>query len=193
MSGSCPEPGAEVIFQWRKWDGSPHWRHECVYLGADEWGDWLGQPAGWVSTRPGAQLRTACPDVTLVPRQADFALTAYRRHPEGMRIYIDLGWDVRWSDDPSLVTGIDMDLDVVRVEGERGTWVDDRDEWEEHSARYGYPAEVMTRLEALAVDLERRVRAQAAPFDDATADRWLDRMEAFCSLRKGERTVPRLD
>ncbi|RYZ26107.1 MAG: hypothetical protein EOO10_16455, partial [Chitinophagaceae bacterium] len=45
------------------------------------------------------------------------------------RIYIDLGWDIRWSDDPLLATGIDMDLDVVRVEGERGTWVDDRDEW----------------------------------------------------------------
>ncbi|BDZ40568.1 hypothetical protein [Microbacterium suwonense] len=37
----------------------------------------------------------------------------------------------------------------------------------------------MTQLEALALDLETRVRAQVAPFDDATADAWLDRLEAL--------------
>jgi len=194
MSDARPAPGTEMVFQWRKWDGSPHWRHECVYLGADEWGDWLGQPIGWHSARPGAQFRadgsnvTLLPaidhvgqrrKVTLTPAAADFALTVNRDHPKNMRIYIDLGWDVRWSDDPLLATGIDMDLDVIRVEGERGTWVDDRDEWAEHSARYGYPAEVMTQLEALALDLEIRVRDRVAPFDDAVPDAWLDRLEAL--------------
>jgi hypothetical protein len=183
-----------MIFQWHKWDGSPHWRHECVYLGADEWGDWIGQPIGWHSSRPAAGFTAQGPNVTLVPAidhvgqrykvtlvppAVDFALTVNRDHPKGMRIYIDLGWDIRWTDDPLLATGIDMDLDVVRVEGERGTWIDDRDEWEEHSARYGYPAAVMRHLEALALDLEERVRAQVAPFDDATADPWLDRLEAL--------------
>lgn len=194
MSDVRPAPGSEMIFQWRKWDGSPHWRHECVYLGADEWGDWVGQPVGWHSARPGAAFVAQTPNVTLVPAvdhiaqrdkvtlvpaSADFALTVNRDHPRRMRIYIDLGWDVRWSDDPLLVTGIDMDLDVVRVEGDRGTWVDDRDEWEEHRVRYGYPAEVTVHLEALALDLEDRVRARTAPFDDATADPWLDALEAL--------------
>jgi hypothetical protein len=178
MSDARPATGDEMTFQWRKWDGSPHWRHECVYLGADEWGDWIGQPIGWRSMRPGAEFIAEGPNVTLVPA-IDHALTVNRDHPKGMRIYIDLGWDIRWTDDPQLATGIDMDLDVVRVEGERGTWVDDRDEWAEHSIRYGYPADVMTHLEALALDLEDRVRAQVAPFDDATADAWLDRLEAL--------------
>ena len=31
---------------------APHWVHECVYLGRDEWGDWFGQLAGWRSSRP---------------------------------------------------------------------------------------------------------------------------------------------
>lgn len=181
-----------MIFQWRKWDGSPHWRHECVYLGADEWGDWVGQTVGWASERPGRAFTVSGPSVTLVPAlaagsafaragiaHADFAVTVNRNHPKGMRIYIDLGWDVGWSEDPLLATGIDMDLDVVRVEGARGTWVDDRDEWAEHAAEFGYPADVMERLEGLALDLEERVRAQSAPFDDATADVWLDRLEAL--------------
>lgn len=179
MSDARPAPGAEMVFQWSKWDGSPHWRHECVYLGSDEWGDWVGQPAGWHSARPGAAFIAATPNVTLVPRQPDYALTVNRDHPRGMRIYIDLGWDIGWSEDPLLAIGIDMDLDVVRVVGDRGTWVDDRDEWAEHSVQFGYPAEVMTRLEDLALDLEHRVRAQTAPFDDATADGWLDRLDAL--------------
>ncbi len=193
MTTERPAFGTEIVFQWRKWDGSPHWRHECVYLGEDEWGDWVGQPAGWGSERPGRTFTAHAPNVTLVPPSGDFALTVNRGHPEGMRIYIDLAWDLRpvpgstsaGGADPSgseagmpvLFTGIDMDLDVVRVEGERGTWIDDEDEWEEHRLRYGYPAAVQRHLVALAADLEQRVRAQLPPFDDATADAWLDRLE----------------
>lgn len=168
-----------MIFQWRKWNGAPHWRHECVSLGSDEWGDWIGQPVGWHSERPGAEFFAEAPNVTLVPASADFALTVNRNHPKAMRIYIDLGWDIRWTDDPLLAIGIDMDLDVVRVDGDRGVWIDDRDEWDEHRVRYGYPAEVVGHLESLALDLEQSVRAQRPPFDDATADVWLDRLEAL--------------
>lgn len=191
MTAGLPAAGTEVVFQWRKWDGSAHWRHECVFLGADEWGEWVGQPAGWGSARPGRSFTAPGPNVTLVPPSGDYALTVNRDHPEGMRIYIDLAWDVRSasaspadvgaagqsSGAPVLFTGIDMDLDVVRIEGERGTWIDDEDEWDEHRVQYGYPDEVQRHLEALAADLEQRVRAQLPPFDDASADRWLDRLE----------------
>ena len=182
-----------MIFQWRKWDGTPHWTNEEVYLGADQWGDWLGQPAGWRSVRPGREFVADSPDVTLIPSSdaahgADHAVTVHRAHRTGLRVYIDLGWDIRWVDGsavdpvtglPLLATGIDMDLDVVRRLDERGTYVDDRDEWAEHSIRFGYPADVMTHLESLALDLEQRVGAQVAPFDDATADAWLDRLDAL--------------
>lgn len=185
MTAARPASGTEIVFQWRKWDGSPHWRHECVYLGADEWGDWVGQPQGWRSERPGRAFRAAAPNVTLVPAGGDHALTVNRDHPEGMRIYIDLAWDLR--DDPAAVsqpgvplfTGIDMDLDVVRVDGERGTWIDDEDEWDEHRLQYGYPADVQRHLETLAADLAEQVRAQLPPFDDATAEVWLDRLDAL--------------
>lgn len=82
-----------MIVQWCKWDGSPHWRHECVYLGADGWGDWIGQPVGWLAERPGASFRTEAPNVLLVPRpdpdrlRSEFALNVNRDHPRGLRIY----------------------------------------------------------------------------------------------------------
>lgn len=165
--------------QWRKWDGSAHWRSDCVYLGSDRWGDWLGQPQGWTSVRPGYEFVAETPNVTLIPAdRADYALTLHRDHPRGLQVYIDLAWDIEWQSDRQ-VTGIDMDLDVVRRHGERGTYVDDRDEWAEHSIRYGYPADVMAHLEALTLDLEQQVRAQVEPFDDATTDRWLDRLDAL--------------
>lgn len=173
-----PPPGARTLFRWRKYDGSPHWVHECVYLGRDEWGDWFGQPVGWISERPGARFIAEGPNVTLMPPSGDHALTVNRDHPHQMRIYIDIGWDVRWSDtEPGVAGGIDMDLDVVRCENERGTWIDDEDEWDEHRVAYGYPPELVARLETLAADLEKRVRAREAPFDDATPDAWLDLLE----------------
>ena len=172
-----PEPGTRLEFRWRKWDGGAHWVHECVYLGADEWGDWFGQPTGWRSHRPGREVVASGPNVTLLPPSGDYALTVNAAPPAAYRIYIDLAWDARW--DAGEPTGIDMDLDVVRAVDARGVFVDDRDEWDEHRVAYGYPLDVAERLEALTIDLERRVAASAPPFDDATADRWLARLAAL--------------
>jgi protein associated with RNAse G/E len=169
-----PEPGTPVVFRWRKWDGAPHWVHDCVYLGADEWGEWFGQPAGWRSHRPGREITTSGPNVTLLPPGGAYVVTINQTPPAHYRIYIDISWDATWEGDEP--TGIDMDLDVVRAVDERGLFIDDRDEWDEHRVGYGYPLDIVERLEALAVDLERRVGAHESPFDDATGDRWLARL-----------------
>jgi len=173
-----PVPGTVTQFRWRKWDDGVHWVHDCVYLGHDSWGEWFGQPAGWRSIRPGRNVVTAGPNVTLMPPSGEYAMTV-NAAPSRTRIYIDLGWDIGWSQSaPGVAEGIDMDLDVVRALDERGIWIDDRDEWDEHRVHYGYPRDVVERLETLAVDLERRVRAAEAPFNDATADAWLERLAA---------------
>lgn len=172
-----PPVGSRLVFRWRKWDGSPHWIHECVYLGSDEWGDWLGQPTGWRSSRPGRDLLTSGPNVTLLPPTGDYVVTVNEVPPAKSRIYIDISWDARW--DAGEPTGIDMDLDVIRSVDERGVWVDDRDEWDEHRVAYGYPLDIVRHLEAVTIDLERRVTASEPPFDDATADAWLARLAAL--------------
>lgn len=168
-----------MTFRWRKWDGGVHWVHECVYLGSDEWGDWVGQRDGWRSVRPGRDVRAKGDNVTLVPPGGAYACTVNAEHPE-TRIYIDIAWDVRWSEtEADVIEGVDMDLDVVKAHGERGVYIDDRDEWEEHLVHYGYPRDIVVRLEDLTLELERQVTAGRAPFDDATADRWLDRLAAL--------------
>ena len=168
------------MVRWRKWDGAPHWLHECVYLGSDRWGDWFGQLPGWSSARPGLGIDVQHPNITLMAPSGEFAYT-HNAAPHGTRVYIDLAWDLRWVEGEP--TGIDMDLDVVE-HAERGIWIDDRDEWDEHRVHYGYPVEIVARLEALAVDLEHRVLDREAPFDAVTGDAWLSRLSAL---------APRLD
>jgi uncharacterized protein len=171
-----PAPGTRLSFRWRKWDGGVHWVHDCVYLGSDRWGDWFGQPTGWRSIRPGRDLAAEHPNVTLMPPSGDYAYT-HNAAPHRTRVYIDLAWDVRWSGDGE-PTGVDMDLDVV-AHLDRGVYIDDRDEWDEHRVAYGYPLDVVAHLETLAVDLETRVTAGEAPFDAATADGWLAELAAL--------------
>ncbi|RKT33267.1 hypothetical protein DEU34_1857 [Microbacterium sp. AG1240] len=167
-----PAPGTRLVFRWRKWDASTHWVHDCVYLGSDEFGDWFGQFAGWRSHRPGRDVVASTDNVTLLPPSGEWVFTA-NAPAHRTRVYIDLAWDARW--DAGVPTGIDMDLDVVE-QADRGVWIDDRDEWEEHRVRYGYPLDIVDRLEAVTLELEARVTRREAPFDDATIDRWLGRM-----------------
>ncbi|GAA1637398.1 DUF402 domain-containing protein [Microbacterium flavum] len=169
-----PAPGTPLVFRWRKWDGSPHWEHDCVYLGSDRWGDWVGQRSGWHSQRPGLEFDADGDNVTLIPPSGDYAATFNATHPR-LAIYIDVAWDVRWED--GAPTGIDMDLDVVRARDGRGIWIDDRDEWDEHRVQYGYPLDVVTRLETVAIDLEREVTQESVPFDGLTAAHWLSELD----------------
>lgn len=171
---SRPAPGTRLVFRWRKWDGSPHWEQDSVYLGSDEWGDWFGQQVGWRSVRPGREFVCRQPNVTLVPASGDWAFT-HNAAPHPVAVYIDLAWGAGFDDDGT-PTGIDMDLDVVRRTDERGTWIDDRDEWDDHRVRYGYPADVVAHLEAVAVDLEQKVLEGRAPFSDAVTGPWLQRL-----------------
>ncbi len=82
-------PGTRIVFRWRKWDGSPHWEHECVFLGSDEWGDWFGQRPGWRSARPGLTAAVEAPNVTLLPPDGTWVLTV-NAEPRITRVYIDI-------------------------------------------------------------------------------------------------------
>lgn len=174
--------GDAVPVRWTKWPGTEHWEHECVWLGSDEHGDWLGQRAGTRSWRPGRDVVAGTANVVLVPVEGDWVATFYPPgHETTMEVYIDLGRSVGWSATaPAAVVGIDMDLDVVR-DGRRGTWVDDEDELVEHAALWGYPPELVSHLEEVAQRLRDEVEAHRAPFDRVTPSGWLDRLASTTS------------
>lgn len=170
MNQPRPEPGSPIVVQWRKWDGSTHWRHEGYYLGQDRWGDWVGQRTGQPSRRPGAGFSAEQDGVTLFPHQGPY-VHSWNAEPAATAIYIDLAWDLQWT--PQGPTAIDMDLDVVRGRDGRQTFLDDQDEWAEHQVQYGYPREFIEQVQTEAERLLGEVAAGRAPFDAVTGEHWL--------------------
>lgn len=68
---------------------------------------------------------------------------------------------------------MDLDLDVVRRDDGR-VWVDDEEEFAEHSTCYGYPAGVVAVARETADAVLAAVREEAEPFG-ATWRRWVER------------------
>jgi protein associated with RNAse G/E len=67
----------------------------------------------------------------------------------------------------------------VRRTDQRGIYIDDEDEWDEHRVEYGYPLHVVNRLEAVTQDLKRKVTDRVAPFNEATTRPWFDVLAAL--------------
>jgi protein associated with RNAse G/E len=89
-----------------------------------------------------------------------------------VRVYVDMTTPPVW--DGAVLRAVDLDLDVVQGTSGR-VWVDDEDEFAEHRAAFGYPADVSR----LAMDSCDRVRAAVeagrAPYDGAAAA-WFTRL-----------------
>jgi hypothetical protein len=162
-----------------KWGDRPHWEFDGVLLGSDEHGDWIGIPAGTHMTRPGAEYVAPVDQVGLVPAAGDPAgrgwLATFHAPCGAAHTYVDMTTPPYW--DGAVVRAVDLDLDVVRVEDERGVYVDDVDEFAEHQVRYGYPPEVVTLATDTCARILAAVVAQAPPFD-GSAEPWLAQVAA---------------
>jgi hypothetical protein len=172
--------------RFRKWDGTPHWVFDGTYLGSDEHGAWIGYPVGTLLSRPGLRYHAKSPGVVLV---GGFGwIPSFNGRPHETAVYIDLATVPEWRHDgggtgsaPAWeVTSADMDLDVIALrDGHRQDkhgqqfFIDDEDEFAEHTVKYGYPPSVVARVRADADALLTAVRAGEPPYDGATADRWL--------------------
>jgi len=169
-------PHDDAAVRWRKWDGTQHWTSDIVLLGEDEHGIWLGRHAGGVQSRPGASYVARTDNVVLIPSVGDWVASFFPpAHPDRVRVYVDIAADVRWHRESRTLTAIDMDLDVIRTDDERGVWIDDEDEFDEHRVAMGYPDDVAAATEATAAEVLRLVRTRVAPFD-GHADAWLARI-----------------
>ena len=165
-------PGDLVVARAWKYDGAAHWVVPGRYLGADEHGHWVFQPRGSFVARPGLGFMAASDAVCLFPHAGSWVATFYDdEHPDGCLVYVDISTGLGWR--PLLPAGweansIDMDLDVVRFAG-RPAFVDDEDEFAEHTVTKSYPAGLAADMRAACASVHRAVSAGAAPFGGTAA------------------------
>ncbi|MGW9166679.1 DUF402 domain-containing protein [Agromyces sp. NPDC055658] len=171
--------GDTVRVRATKWDGSPHWAFDGVWLGADEHGEWIGFPPGTRFARPGAEFTADWPSLTLVT-PSGWVPAFNLGHPRGLGTYVDLATVPEWRADASgfTVAYVDLDLDVVERDGE-AAFIDDEEEFAEHSVRFGYPSELVARVRADADGVLGAVRRREPPFDGATAAAWFAALAAL--------------
>lgn len=171
------QAGELVIARAWKYDGSAHWVVPGTYLGRDEHGHWILQSQGALVSRPGYGFYAASDALCLIPASGQWLGTFYDdRHPGNLRTYLDLATEIGWrrmSHGGWEVNSVDMDLDVVRST-DRGLFIDDEDEFEEHAQAYGYPRELVTSIRAEAEQLLESVEGARAPFN-GVVDFWFAR------------------
>jgi uncharacterized protein len=97
---------------------------------------------------------------------------AFNAEPAWTEIYRDITTEPRWLH-PGDVTMVDLDLDVLRMRRDGQVQLVDEDEFAEHQARYGYPADVIRQAEESAAWLLMTIRARTEPFGTGYR-RWLD-------------------
>jgi uncharacterized protein len=150
---------------YRKYDGSLHWHTEFGWLGADEYGTWLGAPAGSQCQRGYEEPVTfAQAYVLLIPASGWWTMSC-NAEPCWTELYIDVTTEPRWVTDDH-VEMVDLDLDVVRY-FDGSAEILDEDEFAEHQVRYGYPAEVIGNAERTASAMLAAVTSGAEPFGQA--------------------------
>ncbi len=190
-------PGALIRVEVTKWGERPHWRFAGVWLGSDEYGEWLGFPAGTHNTRPGFSFDSEVDTVTLVS-PGDFWIATFHAPGNWCEVYVDMCTPATW--DGNVLRTVDLDLDVIRMapespanspfapQNQRAAWgqvfVDDEDEFREHQVAYAYPAEVIDSARASCDAVLAAVRGRQAPYD-GTHLRWLTVLTSLASTRDG--------
>ena len=156
--------------QFTKWGGKRHHGAVLRYLGADEHGDWLGDPVGNSWSGGPKSFVSDTDNVLFVPRDRGLTAMFYSEHPEhSYELYVDITTTPVWEGD--LVTAVDLDLDVIRRCD--GSWyVDDEDEFAQHRVTYGYPPELVAAAEAECARVSEEIRSGAPLLAQATADPW---------------------
>lgn len=166
--GESIRPGEPIRVEMTKWGNLPHWNYVGIYLGTDEFGEWIGSPRGTRYTRPGRDFQANFGGVTLVTWDRAPHLATFNDENARSAIYVDITTPPVW--DGLTLRANDLDLDVIRRQD--GTvLLDDEDEFAEHQLSLGYPPEIIALAEQTAQDVFDAVKRAAPPYD-GTAARW---------------------
>jgi len=167
--GPVDIPGGTVRVEITKFDGTPHRGYSAIFLGADEYGRWLGVPAGTVSD---SGTRHERPWVLLVPED-QWWTAMFNPAPQGSEVYCDITTPAEWIADRVLLA--DLDLDVKRRRDSGAVLLVDDDEFDEHSKRFAYPEVLKDRAWEAALFLQQALGDGSEPFG-SYYQRWLDKI-----------------
>ena len=127
----------------QKWGGRPHRRGEMQPLGDDEHGRWFWGPKGGAVSFADGGERVRERDALFLLHDDWWCAQWWMGHPD-VAVYVDISVPPEWDDDR--VVTVDLDLDVIKFHDGR-VEVADRDEFELHRERYGYPPGVIEAAE----------------------------------------------
>ena len=190
-------PGESIRVEVTKWGNRPHWQFDGIWLGSDEYGEWLGFPVGTHNTRPGFSFDSEVDVVTLVPPD-DYWTATFHAPGNWCEVYVDMCTPATWDGD--VLRTVDLDLDVIRMapespadspfapQNQRAAWgevfIDDEDEFAEHQVVYGYPTDVIQAARASCETVFAAVRGRQAPYD-GTHLPWLTVLTSHAWTRDG--------
>lgn len=163
-----------ITVQYFKYPDHLHWRHDVHYLGEDEYGIWLGAPAGSIVQR-GTEPAQAWPTafVQLIPHRGWFTLIG---NPAEARyaIYVDVVTQPQWVGGDR-VEMVDLDLDVVRDRAGTVSLLDE-DEFLAHQKTLAYPDWIVQQARVTAAELVLAAETMTEPFGEIP-QRWLDELD----------------
>jgi len=172
-------PGDPCRIVFTKWGDQPHWEMDAVFLGTDQFGDWIGFPAGTFMSRPGLDFTTTNAQVGLLPVAGGVLGQGWVAtfHGPGGNVwtYVDMTTPAAW--DHSVVRAVDLDLDVVE-RLDHTVFVDDEDEFDEHRVEFGYPSEIVDLARSSADIVLTALTRRLPPFD-GSHEPWLAALAAL--------------
>ncbi|GAA2755150.1 DUF402 domain-containing protein [Actinopolymorpha rutila] len=186
--------GDDLLVEFRKWPATLHYRVTAVFLGADEFGAWVGSMKGRpVDRGAGRRPNVVSEDwVSFLPYGRGWAARWYARQAAAGRAsryscYVDITTPARL--DEHGVHLVDLDLDVVR------TWdgaveVLDEDEFQEHRRVLGYPEPIVKSALRSVADVREAMTAGTCPFDGEEAGRRVSSSAAYDEFRLRHSDAP---
>lgn len=166
-----------VRVEMTKFDGSPHRGYSAIFLGADEFGRWLGVAAGTVSD---AGICHERPWALLVPEDKWWT-AMFNPPPQGSEVYCDITTPAEWIADRVVLA--DLDLDVKRRRESGAVLLVDDDEFDQHAVEFAYPQILKDRAWEAAHFLERALADGSEPFA-SHYQRWLDKIIGMGSAQE---------
>jgi protein associated with RNAse G/E len=153
-----------VQLQTTKYDGSFHSWGEYQLLEAAEWGWLLYRPVGQTLITYRGTITSTYHTFRWLWHEtwwdANLAFT-----PDGQWAL----WYCNVATPPAYEDGIlyaqDLDIDVI-WDRQRGIYVDDADELEQHALAMSYPPDLVRRIWQSATNIEERMKTRTFPFTD---------------------------